>query len=176
MDRYSNRTIPFGFATSVWAIALRNSLKDHPPVFEGAPFALALIIPADARKDIERAFHHLQKTEQALVDVEMGSEIISERGRRDHADIKLVLRLSVLLLLEKESRSRRRKEEKQCLEASWTHRQVRSLPAHQRRRSGRLAIHTSSLKADDHPPKKSLVDYRSVVSANTLFRAKVEYC
>jgi hypothetical protein len=99
MDRYSNRTIPFGFATSVWAIALRNSLKDHPPVFEGAPFALALIIPADARKDIERAFHHLQKTEQVLVDVEMGSEIISERGRRDHADIKLVLRLSKRVLI-----------------------------------------------------------------------------
>jgi hypothetical protein len=99
MDRYSNRTIPFGFANSVWAIALRNSLKDHPPVFEGAPFALALIIPADARKDIERAFHHLQKTEQVLVDVEMGSEIISERGRRDHADIKLVLRLSKRVLI-----------------------------------------------------------------------------
>ncbi|MBO9127944.1 MULTISPECIES: AAA family ATPase [unclassified Rhizobium] len=104
MDRYSIDKLPFGFATSAWAIALKSALKAHPPVFEGAPFTLALVIPADARKDLERAFNHLKKTEEALADVEMGSEIISERGRRDHADIKVVLRLSkrVLIFLLKE--------------------------------------------------------------------------
>ncbi|MBO9197507.1 hypothetical protein J5277_25660 [Rhizobium sp. 16-449-1b] len=104
IDRHIDGKIPFGFATSAWAIALKNSLKAHPPVFVGSPFTLALLIPADARKDLERAFHQLQKTEEILSDVELASEIISDRGRRDHADIKIVLRLRkrVVIFLLKE--------------------------------------------------------------------------
>lgn len=104
MYRHTDMKIPFGFTANAWAIALKNSLKAHPPVYEGAPFTLALVIPADARKDLERAFDHLQKTEEALADVELGCEIISDRGRRDHGDIKIVLRASnrVLIFLLKE--------------------------------------------------------------------------
>lgn len=104
MDRRPSNLTMSVFATTACAIALRTSLKDHAPIFLGKPFTLALVIPSDFRKEFERAFHVLQKTEEGLASVELGREIVDFKGRRDFSDIKAALRLSerVLIYLERD--------------------------------------------------------------------------
>lgn len=104
MPRRSDIENASSLARVACTLALRKSLRQHAPVFRGEPFTLALLIPEEARKDFERAFHDLKKAETVLANVDLGLATTSLRGRHDYTDIKASLRANerVVIFLEKE--------------------------------------------------------------------------
>ncbi|MDE1993475.1 MAG: AAA family ATPase [Rhizobiaceae bacterium] len=79
---------------AVCAIALRNTLKEHPPVFEGQPFALVVIIPSELQRDFEGAAEGPLKMVPELSDIDVATPEARYRKSPDFAEVKLALRAS----------------------------------------------------------------------------------
>ncbi len=86
-------------ARTACVLALRETLLDHPPVFSGRPFTLALVVPADLRKDIQRAYLTLIRDEPVLNDVDLAEPVTRTRGGPDYSPVQVYLRTSTRLII-----------------------------------------------------------------------------
>ncbi|ASW06410.1 AAA family ATPase [Rhizobium sp. 11515TR] len=88
---------------TVCLLSLRNTLKTHGAVYDGDPFTLAVVVPEELMNDYVGSFKALQRTDAILKTVELAAVATKARGRRDYAEVRLLLRFSdrVLVLLDR---------------------------------------------------------------------------